>query len=396
MPKLAYREVYAMNRIEARRRLIATYEQTGSYSETAREWHTSRHVVRKWVRRFKEQGEAGLQDLSRRPHHSPRQTPAEIEQQVMEAWEKTRYGRHRLAVYLSWHGLHLSPHTIRHILRRHRPPQKRPRRKPLYPAHWAWEVDLPFTLIQADVKDILDKGALGTQRTTHLTRQGLPRYQWTACDGRTRLRCLAYSQRLNRTNGLAFLLLVLMWLRAFGCHTPVTFQTDWGQEFGGDNPDQVTHLSHQFLRPLAGQLARYPKGRKGYNGRVERSHRTDDEEFYRPYLLNIRDLQAFFTFTQRWTLFYNALRPHFGFGMHGRTPLAVLQSLGYTGHQAIASFPPILLDRVSTDLLMACDPVDGIDLLAHYKIGNASQCSIVQIREITGRSRCCSSAKAFR
>ena len=29
---------------------------------------------------------------------------------------------------------------------------------------------------------------------------------------------------------------------------------------------------------------RYPKGRKGYNGRVERSHRTDDEEFYVPLL----------------------------------------------------------------------------------------------------------------
>jgi len=31
---------------------------------------------------------------------------------------------------------------------------------------------------------------------------------------------------------------------------------------------------------------RYPLGRKQYNGRVERSHRTDDEEFYRPYLLD--------------------------------------------------------------------------------------------------------------
>jgi DNA invertase Pin-like site-specific DNA recombinase len=51
MPELAYREVYAMNRIEARRRLIQRYEETGSYSQTARLWHTSRHVVRKWPTR---------------------------------------------------------------------------------------------------------------------------------------------------------------------------------------------------------------------------------------------------------------------------------------------------------------------------------------------------------
>ena len=92
-----------MNRIETGRLLIETYDQTGSYSETAREWGTSRHVVRKWVRRFRQQGEAGLQDLSRRPHRSPRQTPAEIEQQVMEAWEKTRYISQGLDSYSQVH-----------------------------------------------------------------------------------------------------------------------------------------------------------------------------------------------------------------------------------------------------------------------------------------------------
>ena len=80
-------------------------------------------------------------------------------------------------------------------------------------------MEQPFSLIQIDLQDILDEGALGTQRTTHLRRQGLPRYQWTACDGRTRLRFLAYSlswhvtgqgHYIRRTNGLAFMILVLM------------------------------------------------------------------------------------------------------------------------------------------------------------------------------------------
>jgi len=30
---------------------------------------------------------------------------------------------------------------------------------------------------------------------------------------------------------------------------------------------------------------------------------------------------------------------------------------------------PILLDPISTDLLMACDPDTGNDLLAHYNVG---------------------------
>ncbi|MGD2144620.1 MAG: helix-turn-helix domain-containing protein, partial [Anaerolineae bacterium] len=355
-----------MDRVEARKLLIETYKETGSFSETARRWETSRHVVRKWVRRYRAEGEACLEDRSRRPHNSPRQTPPEIEEQVMEAWKKTGYGRRRLAHYLARQGLEISPHTIRHIFRRHRPPQERVQRNTVYPAHWAWDVEDPFSLIQTDAKDILDKGALGTQRTTHMLRQGLPRYQWTACESRTRLRFLAYSHRINRTNGLSFMVLTLMWLRAFGIETPVTFQTDWGQEFGGDNPARVRQLSEQFLDPLDGQLARYPKGRKGYNGRVERSHRSDDEEFYRPLLLTIQDCDEFLAYGQRWEYFYNALRPHLGYDMKGQPPLDKLCDLGYIGNPAIAIFPPFLLDDISTYLTMACHPEDGIDLLTHY------------------------------
>ena len=82
--------------------------------------------------------------------------------------------------------------------------------------------------------------------------------------------------------------------------------------------------------------------------------------------MKISDMQDFLIYSQRWLYFYNVLRPHFGTSMNGRTPLAVLQSLGYTGDPAIAAFPPVLLDKLGTDLLMACDRVDGIDLLAHY------------------------------
>ncbi len=45
--------------------------------------------------------------------------------------------------------------------------------------------------------------------------------------------------------------------------------------------------------------------------------------------------------------------------MGGRPPLSVLQRLGYTGPKTIASFPPLILDTISTDLLLACDPEGG-------------------------------------
>lgn len=367
MAELAYREVYAMNAIEARKQLVRTYQQLGSISATARLWHTSRQVVRKWVSRYLAEGEEGLVDRSRRPQRSPRQTPPELEQVVLAARRETGLGRRRLALYLQGRGVTLSPHTIRHILRRHGCRPQRQRRQGVYPALWAWEVQEPFSLLQTDVKDIHDKGSLGTHRTTHLRRHHLPRYQWTACDGRTRLRFLAFSHTLSSTHGLAFLILVLSWLRAFGVEQTVTFQTDWGREFGGDNPRHVQELSQRFLAPLGGALRRYPLGRKGYNGRVERSHRTDDEEFYLPYLLEAQDVPQFLGLSARWVYVYNVLRPHTGVGMDNQPPLAVLRRLGYTGDDRIALFPPVILDDISADLLLSCDADTGNDLLAHYK-----------------------------
>ena len=377
MADMAYREIHAMNPVEARKRLVRTYRETGSISKTARLWYTSRQVVRKWVRRFEEEGEEGLKDRSRRPHHSPRQTLPDIEKQVREARQATRYGRERLALYLQKGELEISPDTIRHILRRRDPIEKRgrKRRKPLYAALWAWEVEKPFSLIQTDVKDVLDKEALGPTLWDHLRKHHLPRYQWTACDGRTRLRFLPYSHRLNRTNGLAFLVLALLWLQAHGVTTSVTFQTDWGQEFGGDNPDQIAALEKRFLLPLGGQLKRYPLGRKGYNGRVERSHRVDDEEFYRPYLLSMQDENDTLALAARWVYFYNVQRPHLGEGMDKQTPLEVLHRLEYNGSDQIALFPPILLGTISTDLILACDPEGGNDLLTYYTLSFLS-CSL--------------------
>ena len=168
------------------------------------------------------------------------------------------------------------------------------KRKSVYPAFWAWETQEPLSFFQVDTKDIRDKGSLGTKLVTHLSRHHLPRYQWTACDARTRLRFIAYSHNLDSTCGLAFLLLVLLWLRRFSIEGAVIFQTDWGMEFGGDNPKRVEEWTSRFLAPLGGALRRYPKGRKGYNGRVERSHRTDA-----PYLL----------LAARWVYVYNVLWP---------------------------------------------------------------------------------------
>ena len=363
---ISYKEIYAMNKEEARKQVVDTYFTVGSISQVARLWHTSRNVIRKWVKRFEQRGKEGLKDESRKPHSSPHKVSDDIEQKVLEARKKTGYGRKRLAWHLAHEeGIILSPNTIRHILNRHGFKGRRKPRKVFYPAHWVWETESPFSLAQVDTKDVLDKGTLGTKLWTHMVRKRLPRYQWTFLEGKTRLRFLAYSRELSLANGLCFMVLVMLWLRGYGIDTEVNWQSDWGEEFGGSNPEKLAMLEEKYYRPLGAHLARIPKGRKGYNGRVERSHRSDDEEFYIPFLLDIQDRQQFLNKASGWEYFYNMVRPHYGEDMNGKTPFGKLKELGYDLPEEFALFPPVILDTISTDCLLQT----GNNLLAHYKLG---------------------------
>jgi transposase len=145
---VSYKEIYAMNKEEARKQIVHSYLALENISRVARLWHTSRNVVCKWVKRFEQKGEEGLGDESKKPHSSPGKVSQDIEQKVLEAREETGYGRKRLAWYLAREeGLILSPNTIRHILSRNGFKGRRKPRKVFYPAHWAWEEEKAFSFL---------------------------------------------------------------------------------------------------------------------------------------------------------------------------------------------------------------------------------------------------------
>ena len=66
----------------ARRELVDEVNRRIPQAEVARRFRVSRSTVAKWVRRFRELGEAGLDDRSCAPHRSPRRTRPELEQTI--------------------------------------------------------------------------------------------------------------------------------------------------------------------------------------------------------------------------------------------------------------------------------------------------------------------------
>lgn len=91
-------------------------------SELCRQFDIGRRTGYRWLRRFEVAGLAGLEDRSRRPHSSPRQTPAELEAQVVALRQRhPAWGARKLSRRLRDLGLAdvPAPSTVTGILRRH-------------------------------------------------------------------------------------------------------------------------------------------------------------------------------------------------------------------------------------------------------------------------------------
>lgn len=342
---ISYQELRKISPSFAREKVLETFKNTGSIRKTARIWKASRNTIRAILKRAA--AGRGLEDLSRRPKISPNKTPPYKEQMVIRAHKKTGYGAKRLRRVLLEQGIELSVWTIRNILKRNNlKPRRRRTYKGLTRPYYPWEHMRAFELLQTDLKEILDMKSLPPDVYRHHESNGLPLYQWTACCVRTRVRFIAYSMEKSFSNGIAFIILVVLWLRAHGVKGRVYIQTDWGEEFAGKSERKIKHIQERILEPMNAQLLRIRKGKATDNAVVERSHRTDDEEFYIPKLLSIPDTERFLYQALLWTASYNLKRAHYGRGMDGLTPYEKLISVAPGIGKRICMFPAFLLDRV--------------------------------------------------
>jgi transposase InsO family protein len=89
---------------------------------------------------------------------------------------------------------------------------------------------------------------------------------------------------------------------------PATRSRRHGSEFG---TDFTWHL-----RDLGIARRHIPPGCPDANGKVERSHRTDEDEFYRRVIFRIPNELA--TKRRQWETEYNHRRPHLA--LRGKTP----------------------------------------------------------------------------
>ena len=271
--------------------------------QACREFNVPRSTFYDWKKAYEKGGKAGLARKKPVVLNNPRKLAQDVVDKILHLRQTYKLGPERIMWYLErYHGIKTSESTVSRTLVRNgmgRLPKSSARRA-LHTRRYA--KDVPGHHVQVDVKFVLLRNFEGTR---------VRRFQYTAIDDATRIRALKIYPRHNQQNAIKFVDYVIEKF-PFRIHT---IRTDRGYEFQAQFHWHVEDkgMRHVYVKPRSPQL----------NGKVERSHRTDQEEFYQ--LLTYTDDVDLNEKLAEWERFYNLDRPHGAF--KGKTPYEALRSI---------------------------------------------------------------------
>jgi len=303
--------------IQYRLRVLGDAETYG-VAKTARRFGIYRSTIYRWQQQVEPRARGPKETVAW-------QTPEETEALILQLKLTTGYGPKRLQAELAVVGVTVGEKAIRGVLGRanlvaHHT-KKRARKTQKFYAPY------PGYRLQVDTKAVPN----GTDK------RRAERYQFTAIDIVTKIRFLEVYDSLSNHNSIRFVREALCFYADIGIHVECV-QTDnhatftnlyLGGNQKGDHQLRRVHPLTQYLldRGIEHKLSR--PATPQHNGFVERSHRTDEEEFYRVVdTLKLDDGQLQ-TAMKRWQDEYNYLRLHSSLGY--RPPMQHYLGVLHTG-----------------------------------------------------------------
>ncbi|MFH1890602.1 MAG: DDE-type integrase/transposase/recombinase [Candidatus Kuenenbacteria bacterium] len=271
----------------------------------------SERSLKYWLANYRRYGLAGLENKSTRPKTNPDETPIRIKERVVELRKETQ----RCALKLKWRlvkeGIKLHKNTIQKIIKKEGLVRKYRVRKLKYKY-----VKVPLRqgeLVEVDVKYVPE--TIANQQY----------YQFTAIDCASRWRYLKIYDNYSNYDSNDFLE-ELIKVAPFRIRA---IKTDNGSNFTNrytgylKSSDPMNPRLHDFdILCQKYNIIHYliDPGKPNQNGKVERSHRTDQEMFYeRNKFTTLKDLE---TKIRIWNNEYNDMEHC---GLNGKTPNEILR-----------------------------------------------------------------------
>ncbi len=273
----------------------------------------SKRSLERWLAAYKRHGEAELEPKSTRPKSNPKETSIRIKERVIELRIKTKLCARKLKWKLAKENIELHENTIQKIIKKEGLIRKYRVRKLKYKY-----IKVPLTageLVEIDIKYVPKK------------IENMKHYQFTAIDCASRWRYMKIYKDYGNGSTIRFLEELIkvspFRIRAIKTDNGSNFTnryTGYLKSIDPMNPRlhpfdllcQKLNIIHYLIDP----------GKPAQNGKVERSHRTDQEMFYeRNRFKNLRDLKKKILV---WNEEYNNLEHC---GLNGKTPNEMLKLL---------------------------------------------------------------------
>jgi transposase len=295
-----------------REHLIKQHLEKGkTITELARFSGISRDTLHRWKKQYIKMGNSGLLPHYRAPNNSPNKTNDYVVQLIRKIRKtKPRFGARKIQIRLEkQYGIKMSWQGIHKVLKRegmiyHR---KRIPRKDKFPKRN--DINLPGQLVQIDVKYVPEP--IENKRY----------YQFTAIDVATRLRFLKMYPSMGNHITMDF----VKAMKRYFSFSISAIQTDnagiftnryTGYQKSADPMKPRLHVLDIWCQENNIDHYLIDKGKPQQNSHVERSHRTDNEEFFFCTVVNSYiDLQQK---SKKFLHWYNYEREHLG--INGLTP----------------------------------------------------------------------------
>ena len=295
------RFILAQLALEKKLFILKYVETSKVVRQTLKDLKIPRSSYYKWKTAFNKAGEQGL--LRKHPVacNHPNKIKEDVVEKILLLRKDYQLGSWRIKWYLErYHDIQISESSVYRILKRYGVEKlhKKAARRSLHSKRY--NKFTPGHHVQVDVKVLILKDVLG---------KPIKRFQYTAIDDATRIRALQIYDRQNQINAIEFINYVV---KKFPFRIK-SIRTDRGHEFQAKFHWHVEDLGmeHHYVKVRTPQL----------NGKVERSHLTDQREFYQ--LLTYTDDVDLKEKLSQWENFYNYGRPH---GAHdGKTPYEMLK-----------------------------------------------------------------------
>ena len=252
---------------------VIKYSQKYGVTKAAIKFREHRKTIYRWIEKYDGTLES-LKNKSRRPHHHPNEHTAEEIRKIKDYKAKNKEtGLVVLWIKLQRAGYERSITSLYRVMCRIGIYKKTPSKKKEYTPKPYEQMRYPGERIQIDVKHVPTNCL-----TKELQEKGEKYYQYTAIDEYSRLRYIWFSKEQTTYASKEFIKRVI---KRFPFKVECV-QTDNGTEFTNrlttwrdkktifENELEKLGIKHKLIKP----------GTPRHNGKVERSHRKDQERFY--------------------------------------------------------------------------------------------------------------------